>query len=719
MKQTAQPVVDNLVMNARILILLSAAALIPALAHAQTTGQPPRLTLPTVTVTAQKEPADRQAVPVSVTAVPAETLWDAKVSFVSEAAMYAPNTWFNEFSARKLSNAFVRGIGSSPNNPGVTTYIDGVPQLHANASNIEFTGIEQVEFVRGPQSALFGRNALGGVVSIASERPSLSEWSGSALVPLGNFATREFRGAAAGPLSDSVALGMSAGHSARDGFTVNDITGNDLDSRSVTFGKAQLLWTPAPIWEARVIVSGERARDGDYALYDLGSLRSDPFHAARDFEGHTHRDIFNTTVSTRREGPRVTLATTTGFVRWRTEDETDLDYTPIAAATRTNVEEDFQFTQEVRMASAVASPIAVSTNAALKWQAGVFLFTQNYDQNAVNHLAAGRFDPRVPIALDLTSPLADLDDRGVGVYGQSTLTLNRTLDLTLGARFDYERKQALLETFFSPALFPGTAVDIAESFSNISPQAAVAYRFQPDVMAYVSLGRGFKAGGFNPASPVGAEAYGEEHTLNVEGGVKSMWARGRVTANAAVFFIDWADLQLNLPNPFVPAQFYIANVGSASSRGVELEVHARAAEGLDVFSSIGYTRARFDRGTISSGADVSGNALPNTPDYTIMVGAQLSRAVTPAITFYGRGDVTAYGSFHYDDLNLAAQEAYSLANFRVGARGRRLFAEAWIKNAFDTHYIPLAFPYPGFAASGFIGESGRPRTFGVSGGVTF
>ena len=51
--------------------------------------------------------------------------------------------------------------------------------------------------------------------------------------------------------------------------------------------------------------------------------------------------------------------------------------------------------------------------------------------------------------------------------------------------------------------------------------------------------------------------------------------------------------------------------------------------------------------------------------------------------------------------------------------GGRLFAEAWIKNAFDTRYVPLAFPYLGFAPSGFIGENGRPRTFGISGGVTF
>jgi hypothetical protein len=84
---------------------------------------------------------------------------------------------------------------------------------------------------------------------------------------------------------------MSAGigRTQRNGFTVNDLTGHDLDSREATFTKAQLLWTPSTAWEARLIVNGEWARDGDYALYVLGSLRANPFHAARDFEGKTVR----------------------------------------------------------------------------------------------------------------------------------------------------------------------------------------------------------------------------------------------------------------------------------------------------------------------------------------------------------------------------------------------------------------------------------------------
>ena len=119
---------------------------------------------------------------------------------------------------------------------------------------------------------------------------------------------------------------------------------------------------------------------------------------------------------------------------------------------------------------------------------------------------------------------------------------------------------------------------------------------RPDAIAYVSVSGGYKAGGFNPASPAGSEAYGEEHTWNVEGGLKSAWAGRRVATNLAVFSIDWQDLQLNLPNHSVPGQFHISHVGSARSSGVEIEVRGRARDGVDLFGAFGYTHARFGAG---------------------------------------------------------------------------------------------------------------------------
>ena len=204
-----------------------------------------------------------------------------------------------------MSNARVRGIGSSPNNPAITTYIDGVPQLNANASSLELLDVDQIEFVRGPQSALFGRNTLGGVVTIASSRPAMAAWTGSLTLPFANHGAWTVRGGVSGPvIADTLAVAFSVAQVSRDGFTVNDVTGNDLDSRSGFSVKGQVLWAPDPNWEARVIVTGERARDGDYGLHDVAALRANPFHAARDFEGFADRDVVGTTIHVRRSAGR-------------------------------------------------------------------------------------------------------------------------------------------------------------------------------------------------------------------------------------------------------------------------------------------------------------------------------------------------------------------------------------------------------------------------------
>lgn len=699
--------------------VIAIAPLAPGL-KAQAPATPP-LRLPPVTVVAQKEPAPADRVAASVTAVPSDTLEGADIDTVSDAAIFAPNTFYSDLSARKISNARFRGIGSSPANPGITTFIDGVPQLNANTANIELIDVEQVEFVRGAESALFGRNALGGVVNVTSRRPALSAWTGGAVARFGGDAERTVQANASGPLvADRVGAAFGVVYGARDGFTTNSATGHRIGDRSGVAAKGQLFFKSDGPWQAHLVVAGERDRDGDYTLGDLASIRATPFAVARDFEGRTDRDIFSTAFTARREGARLTLSSTTGIVDWSTFDQTDLDYTVFPGVTRDNTEDARQVTQEVRVGSTAATPVRLSSAATLAWQAGVFAFTQSYTQDAVNTFSPFVLSVFVPEPVDNHSPQSSLDDGGIGAFGHATVTFRDRVDVSAGVRVDRENKDATLKSFFEPAIFPGSTVEQEKSFSSVSPQVAVAFRPAAGRMVYGSVGRGFKAGGFNPASPPGSEAYGQERAWHVEGGAKTSLAGGRVALNAAVFAIDWAELQLNLPNPFVPAQFYIANVGGAASRGAEVELDARAHEHVRVFGSLGVTRARFKEGSVSSGVSVADNKLPLTPGYTVVVGAEFSRPVSAKTSFFARGDVVGYGGFEYDDRNTAGQDAYALTNLRAGLRTSSVFVEGWIRNAFDTRYVPIAFAYdPASAPSGFLGEPGKPRTAGIRLGVSF
>jgi iron complex outermembrane receptor protein len=193
---------------------------------------------------------------------------------------------------------------------------------------------------------------------------------------------------------------------------------------------------------------------------------------------------------------------------------------------------------------------------------------------------------------------------------------------------------------------------------------------------------------------------------------------GKLEATIALFYIDWRNLQLNEPVPESGGtSFFIQNAGAAASKGVECELKYRPMAGWDLFGSVGYTEAKFLSGSTSQGASVSGNRLPFAPVFTGNMGTQFAWSPCKAATLYARAQVTVYGDFEYDPSNAQSQSTYALADFRAGVRGSHWFVEGWANNAFDAHYVPIAIPYS--TASGYVGESGAPVTYGVRAGLNF
>ena len=477
-----------------------------------------RFKMPTVTVTAQKEPEDRQKVPVSVTAVTRETIDAAGIRLVSEAAILSPNTIFTEGTARKLSNARVRGIGSSPNNPAITTYVDGVPQLNANSSSLELLDIDQIEFVRGPQSALFGRNTLGGVVTVASSRPSMAGWTGSLALPFANHGAWTVRGGVSGPvIADTLAVAFSVAQVSRDGFTVNDVTGNDLDSRSAFSVKGQVLWTPDANWEARVIVTGERARDGDYGLHDVAALRANPFHAARDFEGFADRDIFGTTIQVRRIGGSARLLEHDRHpeVDDAGPDRSRLHAAAVPAARQRRRGPAVHAGAARRVLGAGADPAVRRAPACAGRPAcSSSRRATNRTRSTASRRSSSRRSP-----VSQHSPRSALDDSGVGLFGQATVTLGERVRSVgrraLRSRVEGRRRSRRSTSRRSRRRRASTPRRASRTSRR---RCRRRWRLRPEHTLYATVGRGFKAGGFNSASPAGREAYDEEQTWNVEGG---------------------------------------------------------------------------------------------------------------------------------------------------------------------------------------------------------
>jgi iron complex outermembrane receptor protein len=685
-------------------IFIVGAIVLAGAASAQSSTNAP-VRLPEITVVAEKEPAGAQSVPVSVTAVTRETLRDTDARLVKDAAVCAPNALMTDFGPPKLSNPYFRGVGASPKNPGVTTYIDGVPQLNGNSSSLQLMDVDQIEFVRGPQGALFGRNTVGGLINIISRRPS-DIWTGEIEGSYGNYNTGAGSFRASGPLlQDQLSLSLGAGYFGRDGYTVNSVTGHRLDGRDDFFGKGQLAWKISDRFEARLILSGEHDHDGDYALGDLTALRATPHTVARDFEGYTRRDIIAPTLVLACHGDAVEISSISGGVWWKTFDLSDYDYTTLPLGTRRQEERQYQFTQEFRLASAKDQPLQLGNNFAIAWQAGVFVFTQDHNKDTLDTVIFS------PVPLD---SITQLQTTGVGVYGQTKLTAWEKLDLIVGLRYDDERAEGDL----APAM--ALPQSLGQSFHEVTPQFGLAYRFTPNVMTYGTITRGYKAGGINDSdSPTGKQTFGTEHSWNYEIGAKTEWLDHRLQANLALFYIDWQQLQLP---QFYGMNYYIDNAGAAMSKGIELELRYRPVKGWDLFGSAGYTDAEFLSGSTSmvglSNQNVSGNRLPFTPDFTVNAGTQYMWDIGKAGALYARAEVNVYGNFQYDAGNQVDQDIYSLARFRAGWRAKNYFVEGWVNNAFDTHYLPVAL-YWGTTPSGYVGESGAPVTFGVRAGLGF
>jgi len=669
--------------------------------------------LPEITVYANKEAGKAQDLPVSITAIRQEDIAKVDIRQLKDAAVFAPNVLLGDFGPRRLSNPYFRGIGAGPNNPGVTTSLDGVPQLSSNSASIDFIDVDQIEFARGAQGALFGRNSLGGVININSRRPS-PNWTFETLDTYGNnnLAVGTLR--ISGPIKPG-ALGISVagGYSSRDGFTKNTVTDKSVDTRKAIAGKAQLVYTAGKKFEARLISSFEQDDDGDYALGDLKALRANPYEVAHDFKGYTERDIMAHTLLLTYYTRLIEINSISGAGWWEIREETDLDYSANPLMTSYNHEEQAQYTQELRFSSPSSYPLVLNNSLQLGWQAGLFLFKQDYDRhNRLNMLPAMTGQP---IAMD-NETRSDIVTNGIGVYGQATLQAWEKLVLTAGLRYDSENAETTLGN--EPFMVTPTRQELKKDFKEVSPQVSLGYHINPAVMGYASVGRGYKAGGFNAGTTGDKEFYGEEHSLNREIGIKTRWLDNRVQINTALFATNWDDLQLNVPNPDPQASvsYYVKNVGEAESKGLELEMQCRLLNGWDVFGSFGLASAKFINGSQMQGATLKNKELPLTPEYTGNIAAQYARVIANAFTMYVRAGVTLCGKYHYDVSNTKGQDAYNLADFRLGAQRNGWLLEGWVKNAFDTEYIPIAFAYQ-LAPSGYLGEYGPGITGGVRVGI--
>ena len=330
--------------------------------------------------------------------------------------------------------------------------------------------------------------------------------------------------------------------------------------------------------------------------------------------------------------------------------------------------------------------------------------------------------PLLPFPVDQHSPQAALDDTGVGVYGQGTVTFGDKIDAhRRRARRPREQARPTSTPSTRRRLFRAPVVDAEKSFSNVSPQFAFGYHVQPrrDGLRLASAAASRPAASTRRRPP-GSEAYDEEHTWNVEGGVKSAVGRApRDRPTSSVFSIDWQRPAAERAEPVrARAVLHRQRRPRAQQRRRGRDERRGARRGVDVFGIVRlHARALRRRTALERRGRVAARRSRTRPTTRRRLGTELSHRLRRGLARLRprRGRLLRR-------VQVRRGEHRGAGRLFAGELPRRrraasdVFVEAWVRNAFDTRYIPVAFAYGQIAPSGFIGESGRPRTFGITAG---
>lgn len=701
-----------------------------AMAQEQTATPPQGLE--EIVVTAQRVAQNLQDVPIAVSAFSSEQLRDARIESVRDLAQYTPGLTSSEVNPGE-PNFAIRGIGTEGINSNaggdasVVMFVDGVYIGRGGGSNLNLYDLERVEVLRGPQGTLFGKNVVGGAISLVSRKPDFKENFVGGSATYGNYDRLELLGRFNYALSDIAAVSGAFTTIDRDGYTRNATTGNRVDDEDLWGGRLSVRIAPSDVVD--IVLSGDYTKQSH-----LGQPRDNVCDATRDAgihcvgvdpdprvvnavdDGFLRREVGGLSATVTLDSP---MGEITSITAWRKADYSHRDAffsNPInppaqIESINENIEESQQFSQELRLAFK-------TLDNRLSGVVGLYFLTENVERNEI-------LEQSFPVAASqgIGSFPQDVDSDSFALFGQASFAVTDRLTLTAGARMTWESKRAHLQGVLvaGPGLPPPLSVPFdvraRESWRAFTPRVAVDYHVTDNVMIYASASRGFKSGGFQGTAGTGSSAatpYDPEFAWNYEAGFKSRFLDNRVQLNVAAFHTDYTDLQVSQLVPLCCV--VIGNAATAKIDGVEAEFVAQLFEGFRIDASYSWLDAEFDSFADGATADYTGNRLPRAPKHQIGLAGQYEVPVTDSINLFGRVGWSYRSKIFFEASNtpLEIQKSYGMLDGRLAVRSAddRWEVAVWGMNLTDklvkNHIVAFA-PF-----SQQLNTYQPPRTYGVT-----
>jgi iron complex outermembrane receptor protein len=704
---------------------------LPTWAQAVSEGEV--VTLPDITITAEHREESLQKTPVAITVVDGETLANQQIRTVREAAAYVPNLVTPTNNQPSTQTFFLRGVGESDpfQESAVAVYADDAILPRPLNSNLYFDDVERIEVLRGPQGTLYGRNSSAGAVRIISRDPDGNQ-EGAVSVGLGNYNARELRGRINSGLGGDLSGSLSFVHFKRDGTVRNETLHQDTANLDFTAARGKLRYRPNSDLDIQLTLWGSVDKADTTPLIPQNPPDGRPFDPYTTYAGlDAHNEVKTASGSLRvayQINPVLQFKSITSYATLRQDGVYDNGGQPwLINSSDPTVTKQNYFTQEFQLNGNLER---------LTYTTGLFYYQEDYIANRDNSIGGASPSYR--------GQYSDTDTTSIALYGQANFKFTDRLSGTLGLRWTREHKDFDYQVYsltpfvvgqkYQNHQITGTLVDTGadKSWTSTTPKIGLEYQWSPDISQYVSVAKGFKAGGFDnrASSAITAQIPFEPETvINYETGVKAEFLDKRLRTNLAVFYNDYKDYQASARDAVLGVVIK-QNARKASVRGLEFEGFLAATNRLQLRLSFGYMNAKFDEFENATGitnegksfvGSVKGNRIPAAPRLTANAGFEYRVPVNIPGVVRINSNISYRSEYYGDYLNtrisqVPSQTLINLATSYLTPDGKWKDTAA-VKNLADREFRSSTTYAPSTNRYNHI--YGDPRTFLVTAQYNF
>lgn len=702
-----------------------------------------------VVVTARQRSEDIQKVPSQVTAFTSAMI-DAKgITTPADFLNAVPNVSFVATQNAGTSFVVIRGISQARNSePSAAIIVDGVPMTQPAEFNQELLDIEQIEVVKGPQGALYGRNAIGGAILITTKQPT-DEWEGSLTAGYDNGPGWKTQGVISGPITDELKMRAAVSYLDTDGRlrnvdNVDQSAKKNADPIKDFNARVSFLYTPTANFTADLRLSTDllNTRGLYYIVPPFGSPNfNNPDFTKQPINlnnsGKDDRKIYDAALKLSYDIGAGTFTSITAYSTvWEILTGDGYTFDPFG---HSKIFFDFDqsqfldsktFSQELRFTSRADQRFRYIVGAEV-FDTDRFISTGNmFDVADEGVVPVYRHPTSAPFAFQPQGQISFLADAqrqfAWAGYIDTSTDITDDLELSLNLRYDRDHRRNTTETpqaFLTAAGIPGATGDQrSHTWSAWQPQAILKYQWTDNLSVYGSFSRGFRSGGFNQtgvataAAAAGFDNVGDEFAAETadtwEAGFKSRWFDDHLVVNGSVYqTMDHNDYYF----VFLASNSTqnLGNIKEVRFQGFDLDATARIDEYLSVNTGFGLTDSNIRKFPGASSALVVGSKAPLVSDYTFNLGVQYLRPVWSGWDVLLRADYNLTGPTTFVIPVPAAGEPVpqernpvGLMDVRAGFQSEAWTITAWSKNLFNKKYNTE------YSTGGFIFKA-EPRTWGI------